>query len=87
MKVISYSELRSSLKKSLDEVSALEEEMMVKRPKGSPPVVIVAESVYNSMLETAYLLSTENNRQELQTSLHEASTGKVNSVTIDKLWK
>jgi len=87
MKPINYSELREHLKENLDTILENETELVVKRPKGKGNIVILSESSYNSMVETAHLLSTEANRVHLTKSIQQAKSGKVKTIGINKLWK
>ncbi len=87
MRPINYSELREHLKENFDTVLENETELVVKRPKGKGNIVILSESSYNSMVETAHLLSTEANRAHLTKSIQQAKSGKVKTIDINKLWK
>ncbi|MFX1709087.1 type II toxin-antitoxin system Phd/YefM family antitoxin [Chitinophaga sp. CC14] len=87
MQVINYDTLRTHLKENLDKVSKGEEELVVKRPKGKGDVVIISETVFTSMQETAYLLSRENNRRHLAESIAQANAGEVKKIDLDNLWK
>lgn len=87
MQVINYDTLRTRLKENLDKVSKGEEELVVKRPKGKGDVVIISETVFTSMQETAHLFSTENNRRHLAESIAQANAGEVKKIDLDNLWK
>lgn len=74
MKVVNYTELRINLKKWLDIVVNDVEELIIKR-KNNQDLVIISLEEYNSLKETAYLLSGKN-REVLLKSLEEAKSGK-----------
>ena len=73
-KTISYSEARDNLKTYLDYVVQNNDTVIIKRKDGKN-VVIVAEEDYDAMDETAYLLSTENNRKSLLESVASINRG------------
>lgn len=75
MRVISYTDLRSNLKKWLDTVINDVEEIIIKR-KNNKDLVLVSLEEYNSLKETSYLLSGKN-RDVLIQSLKEAESGKT----------
>jgi antitoxin YefM len=76
MREYSYTQVRQNLSKILNAVCDDCEEVYVTRKNGDR-VVIVPASDYESLKETAYLLSTDANRQELMRSLDEAECGHV----------
>jgi antitoxin YefM len=61
---VSYSELRRKLKTACDEVCDRREPLLVKRRRGGD-VVLVAKEDYDSLEETAYLLSSPENARRL----------------------
>jgi antitoxin YefM len=73
-KTISYSEARDNLKTYLDYVVQNNDTVIIKRKDGKN-VVIIAEEDYDAMDETAYLLSTENNRKSLLESVASINRG------------
>lgn len=75
MKVVNYSDLRLNLKKWLDLVINDVEELIIKR-KDNKDLILVPLDEYNSLKETAYLLSGKN-REVLIKSLEEAKNGKT----------
>lgn len=75
MKVVNYTDLRLNLKKWLDVVINDVEELIIKR-KDNKDLVLVPLDEYNSLKETAYLLSGKN-REVLIQSLQEAKEGKT----------
>ena len=76
MLVANYSEFRTGLKKYLDEVENNNETLIVKRGVGKGTVMISLNE-YNSMMETAYLLSTRANRKHLEESIEQMESGRM----------
>lgn len=68
MQAISYSEVRKNFKRYLDEVYNNHDPMIITR-KNNENLIIISLDDYNSLTETQYLLSSENNRKHLITSL------------------
>jgi antitoxin YefM len=66
---VTYSALRANLKLALDRVTSDREPILVERKKGEP-VVLVAESDYRALEETAYLLRSPANARRLLNALH-----------------
>lgn len=79
MKVYSYSEVRQNLSAILNSVCDDSEEVIIRRKNGDKIVMIDADE-YESVKETAYLLSTESNRKALQESLNQAEFGQVRPI-------
>jgi antitoxin YefM len=77
MDVISYSEARANLKDVMDRVVADKTEIIVTRQKAEA-VVMVSLSEWNSMVETAHLLSSPMNAERLRRSIEQMSAGKGN---------
>jgi antitoxin YefM len=65
---VSYSELRKTLKNSLDRVCENHEPLLVKRQHGGD-IVILSKNDYTSLAETAYLLQSPANARRLEESL------------------
>jgi antitoxin YefM len=78
MEVLNYTDFRKDLKASLDKVSNDEDVIIVSRSKNKN-VVVLSLKEYNSLKETMYLLSSENNRKRLQHSINEMQKGKFQS--------
>ena len=76
MKVMTYSDTRANLATVMDQVTDDHEETVITR-KGRPPVVIMSMEDYESMKETAYLLSTRANTRALMESIAQADMGKA----------
>ncbi|HLP53736.1 MAG TPA: type II toxin-antitoxin system Phd/YefM family antitoxin [Fluviicola sp.] len=77
MKVVNYTDLRLNLKKWFDLVVNDVEELIIKR-KDNKDLVLISLEEYNSLKETAYLLSGKN-RDVLMQSLKEAKEGNIES--------
>lgn len=76
MKQVTYTEARQNLSSLLSSVCNDCEEVYISRRNGDR-VVIISASDYESMKETAYLLSNEGNKQHILDSIKEATTGKI----------
>ena len=79
MREYSYSQARQNLSSILNSVCDDCEEVYIKRKSGDRVVIISAED-YESLKETAYLLSTNANRKQLAESLRQAEEGKTHPV-------
>jgi len=74
MDIINYTELRSDLKNTMERVCNDHIPIAITR-KGGEPVVMMSLADYNSEQETAYLLSSENNRKRLLQAIKEVDKG------------
>jgi antitoxin YefM len=75
VKAISFSEAQAEFAKTLDTVIDDREETIVVR-EGHESVVIVALEEYESLKETAYLLSSPANARRLLASINELENGR-----------
>ncbi|MCD0447097.1 type II toxin-antitoxin system prevent-host-death family antitoxin [Glycomyces sp. A-F 0318] len=75
MKAISFSQAQAEFGKTLDTVIDDREEAIVVRD-GHESVVIVALDEYESLKETAYLLSSPVNARRLLASIDELENGR-----------
>lgn len=65
-------DFRSNLKSYADNVADYDQAVILNRSK-KQNVVLISEREYNSLRETNYLLSTEENRRAIRQSLAEAA--------------
>ncbi len=75
MDVVTYSVARAHLKDVMDRVVADKTEIIVTRQKAEA-VVMVSLSEWNSMVETAHLLSSPANAERLRRSIEQMKSGK-----------
>lgn len=71
-----YSELRTDLKKYLDDIEDNNETLIVKRSNGKG-AVIISLAEYNSIMETLHLLSSKKNADRLYKSIKQMKEGKT----------
>jgi antitoxin YefM len=77
MQVVTVSQLKSNIKKYLDDVSKSSDVIVVSRANEDEAVVILSLSEYNALTETAFLLSSSQNRQRLHQSIDQIKQGKT----------
>lgn len=75
MQAVSYSEVRKKLKKYLDDVYYNHDPLVITR-KNNENLVVLSLDDYNSISETHYLLSSENNAKRLNSSLKKLRNNK-----------
>jgi antitoxin YefM len=76
MHIVTFSEFRNQLKQIMDASSDQHEPVIIKRSKGEN-MILLSISDYESLKETAYLLSNPANAEHLRKSLKSARNGKV----------
>jgi antitoxin YefM len=76
MEVVNYTELRTHLKDTLDQVAEKKATYIVYRGK-QQNVVIISLEEYNSMKETLHLLSNRNNANALYESIDQNNRGEI----------
>ena len=86
MRITNFTDLRTNLKHHLDSVAQDNIPLIVQRPNGESVVVISLED-YNSIIETAYLLSNPANVEHLREGIAQANSGEATKVDIKDLWK
>ena len=77
MDVVTYSDARANLKDVMDRVVDDKTEVIVTRQRAEA-VVMVSLSEWNSMVETAHLLSSPKNAERLRRSIEQMNAGKGN---------
>ncbi len=77
MQAVTVSQLRSNIKKYLDDVSKSSDVIVVSRANEEEAVVILSLSEYNALTETAFLLSSAENRQRLHQSIEQVKEGRT----------
>lgn len=76
MQVVSMTEARNNFKSIFDAVYNDHDEVIIHR-KGRENVVVIPFDEYNSMKETNYLLSNQNNAKHLHDSIEQLRKGEV----------
>lgn len=76
MNVLSYSEVRANLKKTMDAVCTDHSPYVITR-QGGKSVVIMSLQDYESTEETLYLLGSANNASRLLSSIAQVKAGKA----------
>ena len=83
MKVANASELRKNLKTYIDHVADNNDPVIVNG--NGKTVVMISLADYNSLDETAYLLSTPANRKSLQKRIAELKAGNTIKKNVHQL--
>jgi antitoxin YefM len=83
-RAVSYSELRKKLKTVCDQVCDRHEPLLIKRRSGGD-VVLMAKEDYESLEETAYLLSSPENARRLFEALRRRSEDRSVFASIEAL--
>jgi antitoxin YefM len=83
---LTVSAFRGNIKKYLDMVTKSLDTLVIPR-ENEEAVVLMPLSEYNSIMETAHLLSTPANRQRLDESIGQAERGQVIPFSLEDLEK
>jgi antitoxin YefM len=76
MDAVSYSDLRENLKTYMDKVYDDKDALIITR-KDKKNLVLISIDEYNSLIETNYLLSNEENAAHLRKSIDQYRNGKT----------
>ena len=82
MQAVSVSQLRSNMKKYLNDVSISSDVLIVSRAAEEEAVVILSMKEYNALNETGHLLSTDRNRERLRDSINQLKNGKTRKLKL-----
>ena len=76
MRVVSFTDVRNNLKRVIDDVVDDADVTVISR-RDAPNAVIMSLDTYNSMMETAYLLSSPANAAHLAEAIEDYRKGNV----------
>lgn len=76
MTIVTYTRFRQNMTHYMDKADDDAEAITITRGKGRSSMLVPMDE-YLSLKETAYLLSSKNNRKHLEESMKEAKDGKV----------
>lgn len=85
MKAVTYSDAKKNLHALILDVCNNSEPAIIVSSKSKEQAVLISLEDYQSMEETAYLLSSPANRNHLMKSLKEAEAGKLVNFPIEEL--
>lgn len=80
---VSYTDLRKNLAHYMDRANDDRDAILITR-QGSEPVVMIAQSEWEGMLETLHLRSTPANAERLDKAIAEAERGEGIEVEWDE---
>ena len=76
MNAVSYTDLRQNLKSYMDKVYNDHDPLIITR-KNNQNIVLLSIEEYNSLMETNYILSSEENYRFIKDSVDQYENGKV----------
>ncbi len=79
-----YTRLRDNLATVLDQVSE-DQEVVIVRRRGSPPVALIPADELAGLMETAHLLRSPANAKRLMAALQRSTRRKGKSSTVEQL--
>jgi len=82
MRIVNFSEARSSLKKLIDQVVDDADFTIIAR-RDAPDAVVMSLDTFNGLMETAYLLKTPANAAHLARSIKQYRQGKHTERALD----
>ena len=85
MKAVTYSNAKKNLKALIHAVCKNSEPAVIVSNQSEEQAVLISLEDYQSMEETAYLLSSPANRAHLQRSLKQAQDGKLVTFPVEDL--
>lgn len=85
MKAVTYSNAKKNLKALIHAVCKNSEPAVIVSNQSEEQAVLISLEDYQSMEETAYLLSSPANRAHLQRSLKQAQDGKLVTFSVEDL--
>ena len=77
MRAVTFADARKNLKALIQKVSRDAEPALIVDSRTGEQAVLISVEDFQSMKETAYLLSSPANREHLQHSLKQAAEGKL----------
>lgn len=76
MRIVNFSDARSSLRSVIDQVVADADVTVISR-RDAPDAVVMSFDHYSSLMETVHLLSSPANAAHLARSIEQARTGRA----------
>ena len=86
MRTTNYTDLRNNLRHYLDSVVD-DSDMIIVNHNRSSGIVLMSLDEYNSLRETAYIMSSPLMVQRIKEAENEMHDGKGKVIPIDEIWK